>query len=60
MVLCGGASLLRRMDRYLAERTGLPVRLAAEPSTAVAKGTLVCLENLDSWRPMLESSDDDL
>jgi rod shape-determining protein MreB and related proteins len=60
MVLCGGGSLIRRIDRYLAEQTGLPARVAAEPLLSVAKGALVCLEHLDQWRAMLESSDDDV
>ena len=46
LVLCGGGSLLRRLDRFLAEQTGLPVRVAAEPLTAVVRGLLVCLEHL--------------
>jgi rod shape-determining protein MreB len=58
MVLCGGGALVRGIDRFLAARTGLPVRIAADPLTAVARGALVCLEHLDEWRPMLESSDD--
>jgi rod shape-determining protein MreB len=60
LVLCGGGALLRRLDRFLNEQTGLPVRLAAEPLTAVAKGLLICLEHLDQWRPTLQSSDDDV
>ncbi|MBN2296540.1 MAG: rod shape-determining protein [Pirellulales bacterium] len=60
MVLCGGVALLRGLDRFLADRTGLPVRVAAEPQTAVAKGTLVCLEHLERWRPALQSSDADV
>jgi len=60
LVLCGGGALLRRMDRYIAEQTGLPVRVTAEPLTAVAKGTLICMEHLDQWRSALESSDDDV
>ena len=60
LVLCGGAALLRRLDRFLGEHTGLPVRVAAEPLTAVAKGMLICLEHLDQWRSALESSDDDV
>lgn len=60
MVLCGGGALLRRLDRFLAEQTGLPVRVSPEPLLAVAKGTLACLEHLDKWRPALESSDDDV
>jgi rod shape-determining protein MreB len=60
MVLCGGGSLLRRLDRYFHEHTGLPVRLAAEPLTTVVQGLLICLEQFDRWRPLLESSDDDV
>jgi rod shape-determining protein MreB len=60
MVLCGGGSLLRGLDRYLSEHTGVPARLAADPLLAVAEGTLICLEHLDQWRPLLASSDDDL
>jgi rod shape-determining protein MreB len=60
LVLCGGGSLLRRLDRFLAERTGLPTRVTPDPLTAVARGTQICLEHLAQWHGMLESSDDDL
>lgn len=60
LVLCGGGSLLRRIDRFISEQTGLPVRVAAEPLTVVVGGMLICLEHLDQWRPTLESSDDDV
>jgi len=60
LVLCGGGALLRRIDRFIGEQTGLPVRVAPEPLSAVAKGMLICLENLDQWRPSLQSSDDDI
>jgi rod shape-determining protein MreB len=60
MVLCGGGSLLRRMDRFLAEQTGLPVRMAAEPLRTVAKGLLVALEHLEDWATAVQSSDEDV
>jgi rod shape-determining protein MreB len=60
LVLCGGGSLLRHIDRYVTERTGLPARVAPDPLTAVARGTLICMEHLDRWRTMLQSSDEDL
>ena len=60
LVLAGGGSLLRLLDRYLGEQTGLPTRVATDPLGAVARGTLMCLENLDRWRSSLESSDDDV
>ncbi|MFH1264813.1 MAG: rod shape-determining protein [Planctomycetota bacterium] len=60
LLLSGGGSLTRGIDRFLAHETGLPVRVAPEPLSTVAKGTLICLEHLDRWRPALESSDDDV
>jgi rod shape-determining protein MreB len=60
LVLCGGGALTRGIDRYLAEQTGLPVRVACEPLSAVARGALICLEHFDRWRPNLESSDDEV
>lgn len=59
-VLCGGGSLTRGIDRFIAERTGLPVRVALEPLSAVAKGALTCLEHFDRWQAGLESSDHDV
>ena len=38
ITMTGGGSLLREMDTTLADETGLPVRLAAEPLTCVAVG----------------------
>jgi len=60
IVLAGGASLLRGMDRFVTEHSGLPARISPDALTAVAKGALVCLEHLSEWRGTLESSDDDL
>jgi len=58
IVLCGGGALLAGFDRYLADATGLPVRVAAEPQTTVLTGALVCLENLARWKTSLQSGDD--
>lgn len=45
IVLTGGGALLRGMDEALSRGTGLPVRVAEDPLTAVARGTGVLLEN---------------
>ena len=58
MVLTGGGALLRGLDQYLAERTGIPARIAPDAAAAVARGALQCLEHLDTWRSSLEAGDD--
>ncbi len=47
MVLTGGGALLRDLDRLLMEETGLPVIVAEEPLTCVARGCGMALERMD-------------
>lgn len=39
LVLTGGGALLKGLDRLLAEETGLPVMIAEDPLTCVARGS---------------------
>ncbi len=57
LVLVGGGALIKRLDTLLAEETGLPVRVADDPLTAVARGTGYLLENLDLFKAVLYDED---
>ena len=46
MMLTGGA-LLRDLDRLLLEETGLPIHIAEDPLTCVARGSGIALERMD-------------
>src|SRR5260221_8956514 len=48
MVLTGGGALLRNIDRLFMEETGLPVIIADEPLTCVARGGGKALEMIET------------
>ncbi|MBS1270387.1 MAG: Rod shape-determining protein MreB [Gammaproteobacteria bacterium] len=48
MVVAGGGALMRDMDRRLMEDTGLPVVIADDPLTCVARGCGRALEEMDT------------
>ncbi len=56
IVLAGGGALLRGLDRLLSEETGLPVTVADDPLTAVANGTGIVLQEMDTLSRAVRSS----
>ncbi|PKN03505.1 rod shape-determining protein [Candidatus Dependentiae bacterium HGW-Dependentiae-1] len=53
IVMAGGSSLLRGLDRLISKETGLPVRVADDPLFCVVNGAGQAVENLDFFREAL-------
>ena len=53
ITMIGGGSLMPGLDKLIAEQTGLSVRVAEDPVTAVARGTAMLLERLDEYEDLL-------
>ncbi len=49
LLLAGGGSLLRGLDRYLSDLTSLPVRLDRDPLTTVVRGTAMAMEYPETY-----------
>ena len=60
IVLVGGGALLKGLDQLLAQWLKVPVIVADDPLSAVARGTGVILENLDAHRDIFLENDDDI
>lgn len=56
IVLCGGGALLKGLDKLLAASTQTAVHIADDPLTSVVRGTGFVLEDLESLRPVLLST----
>lgn len=50
MVLSGGSSQLRNIDKLFSQAIGVPAYVADEPDLCVAKGTGIALDNLESYK----------
>lgn len=55
IVMTGGGSQLRDLDKVLSKATGLPVFLAEDPLTCVVRGTGRALEEMKTLRNVLTS-----
>lgn len=56
IILAGGGSLIRGMDKLVANQTEMPVRMMEDPLTAVVRGTGVVLEDLETLSEVLVES----
>ncbi len=53
IILVGGGSYLRGVDKLIEAETKIPVRIADDPLTAVVRGCGIVLEDLDIWKDTL-------
>jgi len=59
IILTGGGALLRGLDKRLRQETNLPVNVADDPLTCVARGAGKVLEDFASYAKVLEKSKKD-
>ena len=55
IVLCGGVSLLKNLDRYISQNTGIPVYVAENPSECVIRGVGASLENMEILKKLIKN-----
>jgi rod shape-determining protein MreB len=60
MTISGGGSLIRNLPQLLEMQLKVPVTVADDPLTAVARGTGVILEQLDAFKDVLIQNTDDI
>lgn len=60
IVLTGGGALIKGLDGLLAQWLKVPIVIADDPLTAVARGTGVILENLELYRDILLEHEEDI
>jgi rod shape-determining protein MreB len=58
--LVGGGALIKGLDELLRETLNIPITVAADPLTAIARGAGIVLEDLETYRSVLIENEDDL
>ena len=54
--LTGGGSLLKQIDRKIAEDLGIPINMTEDPLSTVVVGSGICLERFADYKSVLKSS----
>lgn len=57
IVLSGGTSMLKNLDKYITRETGVPAYVAEDPLYCVVRGTGVALENLELYKRSLNKNE---
>ncbi len=58
--LVGGGAMIKGLDQLLSDWLKVPVYIADDPLTAVARGTGIILENIDQYHDILIQNQDEL
>ena len=56
IIMTGGSSLLRNLDKLISKETGMPVYVSDEALACVVLGTGICVENIDTYKKGFRAS----
>jgi rod shape-determining protein MreB len=60
MYIAGGGALIKGLAELLQEEIKIPIHVAPDPLTAVARGAGIVLEDIDGFKEVLIINEDEL